>query len=189
MSTIKRFAHWLGLGPDEIDPYAEHVPPHGDHHYEMPAQQHFYPASAPPEPQVLAEPMAAPPPPPQPQQSYEYAPADTAFPVSSTSGSPSGVSSTVRPLNYADPVKPMVINPRSYEDAQEIGEQFKNRQPVIVNLEDVDLDLRRRLIDFVSGLCFGLDGKVERVTLGVYLLSPSDVKVAMDDPALSSSNR
>ena len=186
MSTIKRFAHWLGLGPDEVDPYAENIPARGDH-YEMPMQQPLYPVPEPPEPQVMTESRA--PLPPQPAPSYEYSQMDTAFPVTSASGSPSGVSSTVRPLNYADPVKPIVINPRSYDDAQEIGEQFKNRQPVIVNLEDIEGDLRRRLVDFMSGLCFGLDGKLERVTLGVYLLTPSDVKVAMDDSALSSSNQ
>lgn len=190
MSTIKRFAHWLGLGPDEVDPYAENIPAQGEH-YEMPAQQPLYPVPEPPEAQAMHEPRADPRAPlsPQPAPSYEYSHMDTAFPVTAASGAPSSVSSTVRPLNYADPVKPIVINPRSYDDAQEIGEQFKNRQPVIVNLEDMDGDLRRRLVDFVSGLCFGLDGKVERVTHGVYLLTPSDVKVAMDDSALSGSKQ
>ena len=47
--------------------------------------------------------------------------------------------------------------------AQEIGDRFKSGQPVIVNLQAVDKDLRRRLVDFASGLCYGLEGEMERV--------------------------
>jgi cell division inhibitor SepF len=46
---------------------------------------------------------------------------------------------------------------------------------VIVNLQDIDRDLSRRLIDFASGLCYGLDGKLDRVAHGVYLLTPSSI--------------
>ncbi len=168
MSALKQFANWLGLGPDEADPYAEHIPVTGDP-YSAPSRP---PApAAHPVGEQFSERATT------PNAPYEFPQVDTAFPVRSTSGSPSGVGSTVRPLNYTDSVKPIVINPSSYEEAQEIGNQFKSRQPVIVNLEDADVDLRRRLVDFVSGLCYALDGKVKRVTLGVYLLTPSDMTV------------
>ena len=50
---------------------------------------------------------------------------------------------------------------------------FKDGQPVIMNLEGSDREVARRLIDFASGLCYGLDGSMEKVANGVYLLKPA----------------
>ena len=50
-----------------------------------------------------------------------------------------------------------------------------------MNLQDVDRDLRRRLIDFASGLSYGLQGRMDRVADGVYLLSPANVEVSDDE--------
>ena len=77
--------------------------------------------------------------------------------------------------------RPHHVSPTSFNEAQEVGDRFKEGQPVIVNLQEVDSDLKRRLIDFASGLCYALDGKVERVANGVYLLTPANVQVSDDD--------
>ncbi|HEX9258193.1 MAG TPA: cell division protein SepF, partial [Acidimicrobiales bacterium] len=61
------------------------------------------------------------------------------------------------------------------------ADKFKDGQPVIVNLQDVDRELSRRLIDFASGLCYGLGGSMERVAQGVYLLAPANVSVSPED--------
>lgn len=181
MSAIKQFANWLGLGPDEADPYAEHVPPMRDRYetprYETPSPPPPYPTTG----RVSELPEEPAPAAPEPAYPFELAQTDTAFPVRSASGLPEKTLGNLRPIKSSDTAKPVVVNPNSYEDAQQIGVQFKSRQPVIVNLEDAEVDLRRRLIDFVSGLCFALDGKVKRVTHGVYLLTPSDTKVEMSD--------
>ncbi len=52
---------------------------------------------------------------------------------------------------------------------------------MIVNLQGVERDLRRRLVDFASGLCYALGGKMDRVADQVYLLTPADVEVSSDD--------
>ena len=57
----------------------------------------------------------------------------------------------------------------------------RKRQPVIVNLQELDRDLARRLLDFSSGVAYGLGGTVERVASHVYLLSPVDVEITPDD--------
>jgi cell division inhibitor SepF len=77
--------------------------------------------------------------------------------------------------------RPHHVSPTSFNEAQEVGDRFREGQPVIVNLQEVDSDLKRRLIDFASGLCYALDGKVERVANGVYLLTPANVQVSDDD--------
>jgi cell division inhibitor SepF len=77
--------------------------------------------------------------------------------------------------------KPFVVSPGSFNHAQEIADRFKASQPVIVNLQDVDRDLARRLIDFASGLCYGLGGQMEKVAHQVYLLTPSNVEVSPEE--------
>lgn len=97
---------------------------------------------------------------------------------------PRATSSVVRPIPREAapvPVKPHSVTPLSFNDAQEIADWFKNPQPVIINLEAADRDLRRRLIDFCSGLCYGLSGQMERVADHVYLLTPTNVEVSPED--------
>ncbi|MGH9213648.1 MAG: cell division protein SepF [Acidimicrobiales bacterium] len=77
--------------------------------------------------------------------------------------------------------KPHVVAPASFTDAQEVADEFKRNVPVIVNLQGVERDLMRRIIDFASGLCYGLGGQMERVANYVYLLTPSDVEVAPEE--------
>ena len=85
----------------------------------------------------------------------------------------------VRPLPSAS--KPHVVSPTNFNDVQEVADAFKRSQPVIVNLQGVDRDLSRRLIDFGSGLCYGLEGNMERVTDQVFLLTPHGAEVSDDD--------
>jgi cell division inhibitor SepF len=65
------------------------------------------------------------------------------------------------------------VRPRRFDSAQEIADKFKDGQPVIMNLENAERDVSRRLIDFASGLCYGLNGTMEKVASGVYLLKPA----------------
>ena len=77
--------------------------------------------------------------------------------------------------------KPHIVSPRSFNDAQQVADRFKADQPIIVNLQAVDRELSRRLIDFTSGLCYALDGNMEKVADNVYLLSPSNVQVPEEE--------
>ena len=77
--------------------------------------------------------------------------------------------------------KPHVVVADSFNDAQEVADKFKGSQPVIMNLQGVDRDLSRRLIDFASGLCYGLGGQMERVANQVYLLTPANVEVSAEE--------
>lgn len=81
--------------------------------------------------------------------------------------------STVRPLTAA--AETTTVRPRRFDQAQEVADRFKEGQPVIMNLESTERDVSRRLIDFASGLCYGLNGSMEKVATGVYLLKPRAV--------------
>src|SRR5215213_6455748 len=67
----------------------------------------------------------------------------------------------VRPLPIPVTAKPHVVQPTSFNAAQEVADTYKGKAPVIMNLQDVDKELARRLIDFASGLCYGLGGSME----------------------------
>ena len=75
------------------------------------------------------------------------------------------------------------IHPRTYNEAKQIGESFRESTPVIMNLSDMDDSDAKRLVDFAAGLSFGLRGSIERVTAKVFLLSPQNVDVTAEDKA------
>lgn len=87
----------------------------------------------------------------------------------------------VRPLSPVQSAKVHVIAPGLFNDAQEIGDKLKTSQPVIVNLQGVERDLARRIIDFSSGLAYGLGGQMEKVADQVFLLTPSNVEVSAEE--------
>ncbi|MDQ3294672.1 MAG: cell division protein SepF [Actinomycetota bacterium] len=99
--------------------------------------------------------------------------------VTSRAGGSRGA--VVRPLPIPVTARPHVVVPTSFNDAQEVADTFKGKAPVIMNLQEADRDLNRRLIDFASGLCYGLSGSMERVANSVYLLTPTDVEVSAED--------
>src|SRR5437868_5593446 len=75
------------------------------------------------------------------------------------------------------------LQPRSYNEARQIGEAFREHIPVIMNLTDMSDEDAKRLVDFAAGLIFGLRGSIEKVTNKVFLLSPRDVDVTAEDKA------
>jgi cell division inhibitor SepF len=75
----------------------------------------------------------------------------------------------------------ITLHPRYYNEARTIGEHYREGNPVIINLTEMDESEHKRLVDFASGLAFGLHGTIERVTKKVFLLSPSNVSVSSED--------
>ena len=73
--------------------------------------------------------------------------------------------------------EPATVRPRRFDQAQELADKFKDGQSVILNLEAAERDVARRLIDFASGVCYSLDGSMEKVATGVYLLKPAPQRV------------
>jgi cell division inhibitor SepF len=80
-------------------------------------------------------------------------------------------------------VKVHLVVPRSFNDAQTIADRFKDYTPVILNLQSVDSELSKRLIDFASGLTYALDGGMQRIADKVFLLTPANVEVSAEQRA------
>ena len=77
----------------------------------------------------------------------------------------------------------ITLQPRSYSEARKVGEYYREGNPVIINLDDMDESERKRLVDFASGLAFGLQGGIERIASRVFLISPANVSVRTEDKA------
>jgi cell division inhibitor SepF len=71
--------------------------------------------------------------------------------------------------------------PKRFNEAREIGERYRQGVPVIMNLQATEDTTARRLVDFASGLVFGLDGKIEMVASRVYLLTPANIEVSAEE--------
>jgi cell division inhibitor SepF len=80
----------------------------------------------------------------------------------------------------------ITLHPRYYNEARTIGEHYRAGNPVIINLTEMDESEHKRLVDFASGLAFGLHGTIERVTKKVFLLSPANVSVSSEDKSMAA---
>jgi cell division inhibitor SepF len=80
-------------------------------------------------------------------------------------------------------VRVHLVLPRSFNDAQQIADRYKESIPVILNLQGSDQELSKRLIDFSSGLTYALDGGMQRVADKVFLLTPRNVEVSAEERA------
>lgn len=80
-------------------------------------------------------------------------------------------------------VRVHLVAPKSFNDAQDIADKFKDTIPVILNLQGSETDLSKRLIDFSSGLTYALDGGMQRIADKVFLLTPRNVEVSAEERA------
>ena len=161
-SVWRRTMVYLGLVDDED--YEDYEP------YEEP------PAAAPkPAPRraaVAPEPVFEPEPPSGGVRTLPREPGDSAITIQRPA---------VRAVSTAQQPKVHLVAPSGFNDAQEIGDKLRANQPVIVNLQGINRELSRRLIDFASGLTYGLGGQMERVAEQVFLLTPSNVEVPAEE--------
>src|SRR5262245_31832495 len=91
--------------------------------------------------------------------------------------------SRLRGVEGGSQVRVHLVLPRSFNDAQQIADRFKDSVPVILNLQSADTELSKRLIDFASGLTYALDGSMQRVADKVFLLTPRNVEVSAEERA------
>ena len=85
--------------------------------------------------------------------------------------------------SYSTSLSPQVhaITPTGFADAKQIADALMAGQPVVVNLQTADRELKRRIIDFCSGVVCGLGGGMERIAIHVFLITPSDQELSADE--------
>jgi cell division inhibitor SepF len=80
-------------------------------------------------------------------------------------------------------VRVHLVIPKSFNDAQQVADKFKQGIPVVLNLQNTDNDLAKRLIDFASGLTYALDGGMQRIAHKVFMLTPRNVQISAEEKA------
>ena len=88
--------------------------------------------------------------------------------------------SNVVNMSQSSQFKLVVMQPAKFEDAQEICEHLKSKKPVVINLEDVGKEEAQRIIDFLSGAVFALDGNIQKVSNLIFLIAPHNVDLMGD---------
>jgi cell division inhibitor SepF len=94
--------------------------------------------------------------------------------------------SVLRPVERArngGDVRVHLVIPKSFNDAQQVADKFKQSIPVVLNLQSSDTDLAKRLIDFASGLTYALDGGMQRIAHKVFMLTPRNVQISAEERA------
>jgi len=175
MSVFHKTMVWLGLVDDD-EYYADE-----DEYY---ADEYGEPVSAPARPApratatatVTAPPVAEPSPLTVIRSRREREREDVAVAPATAAPRASAVKPIPMPASRVH-----VMDPKGFNDAQEVGDRLKNGQPVILNLQGVDRDLQRRLIDFASGLAYALNGTMSKAADQVFLLTPSNVEVSEEE--------
>ena len=74
-------------------------------------------------------------------------------------------------------MKVVLIEPTDYDDVQDICDKLKNKKPIIINFENLDKDTARRMVDFVSGAVYALDGTIQKVSNGIVIAAPPNVDI------------
>ncbi|MEJ7825505.1 MAG: cell division protein SepF [Solirubrobacteraceae bacterium] len=80
-------------------------------------------------------------------------------------------------------VRVHLVIPKSFNDAQQVADKFKQTIPVVLNLQGIDNELAKRLIDFASGLTYALDGGMQRIASKVFMLTPRNVQISAEERA------
>jgi len=84
---------------------------------------------------------------------------------------------TIFNIHSQKQVRVVVTEPKTYDEAQGITDNLKNRSPIIVNLEQADAELAERIVDFVSGACYALNGSMQKVGTGIFLFVPNNMDI------------
>ncbi len=74
-------------------------------------------------------------------------------------------------------VKVIISQPSTFEQSEEICEHLKEKKSIIVNLEYVNKDVARRIVDFISGAVYGLDGNIQKISNSIFLVAPFNYEI------------
>jgi cell division inhibitor SepF len=83
-------------------------------------------------------------------------------------------------IHTGNQFKMVVAQPNTFEDAKDICDHLKNKKPVVINLEGIEKHDAQRIIDFLSGSIYALDGSIQKVSCDIFVIAPNNVDVSGD---------
>ena len=153
MGSIKGFIDWV-KGEDVEDEYEE----------EMPRQRSEEPAMS-----------SAP----SYERSYDRS-YDRAYDSAAAEPSSSRRGNKVVNINTTTQLAVVLVKPDRFENAAEIADHLKDKRTVVLNLEQTNKDVARRLVDFLSGVAYANEGKIKKVANSTYIITPYNVDIMGD---------
>lgn len=154
MGSIKGFIDWV-KGEDVEDDYEE----------ELPRQRNEEPVKS-------SAPSSY-------ERSYERS-YDRSYDNASTEASSPRRGNKVVNINTTTQLAVVLVKPDRFENAAEIADHLKDKRTVVLNLEQTNKDIARRLVDFLSGVAYANEGKIKKVANSTYIITPYNVDIMGD---------
>ncbi len=108
---------------------------------------------------------------------YNEEPEQTTTTTTTTTLPFSGKKNKVVGMPGMQQVKVIISQPSTFEQSEEICEHLKEKKSIIVNLEYVNKDVARRIVDFISGAVYGLDGNIQKISNSIFLVAPFNYEI------------
>jgi cell division inhibitor SepF len=83
-------------------------------------------------------------------------------------------------MHPSNQFKVVIMQPERFEEAQDICDHLKSKKPIIINLEEIEKDVAQRIVDFLSGSVYALDGNIQKVSNSIFLIAPNNVDIMGD---------
>ena len=83
-------------------------------------------------------------------------------------------------INATTQLQVVLVKPDRFDLVSDIADHLRDKQAVVLNLESTNKDVARRLVDFLSGCAYALDGKIKKIAISTYLITPYNVDVVGD---------
>ena len=111
------------------------------------------------------------------EDDFGFAPVSAAAPASTPAA---GFSGQILNMNSSNKQEVVLFRPGSFNDTSKAADDLRNRKAVIVNMENVDNAMARRVVDFLSGCVYALDGDVKKIAQSAYLFCPHNMDIVGD---------
>ena len=83
-------------------------------------------------------------------------------------------------INTTTQMQVVLVKPDRFDNVSEIAEHLRSKHAVVLNLEATNKDIARRLVDFLSGCAYALDGKIKKIAISTYIITPYNVDIVGD---------
>lgn len=124
------------------------------------------------------EPVDEEPPAPAPRTARRTAAPETSY--AAPTGMDSRRESRVVNINTTAQLQVVLVKPERFDNVSEIADHLRDKHAVLLNLENTDKNIARRLVDFLSGCAYAVDGKIKKVAASAYLITPFNVEIVGD---------
>lgn len=83
-------------------------------------------------------------------------------------------------INTTTQLQVVLVKPENFQEASTIADHLRDKRTVVLNLESTNKDVARRMVDFLSGACYTLEGKIKKVAVATYIITPYNVDILGD---------